>query len=461
MNIIDNHVPIAVGGIFHSISSIMWDTALVCYGSYYMAACIPVLAAAVYLIQLFYLRTSRQLRILDLELKSPLFTHFNEMREGLATIRAFGWQESFYEGFIRALDASQRPYYLLYMIQQWLGLCLSLLVAVVAILLVTFATQFQHQTSAPALGIALVNVIGLSDTLANLITQWTNLETSIGSVARVKELEASVKSEISSDDVNSPLTTWPSVGAVTYDNVSAAYNEDSPAVLHNITLSVEPGEKIGVCGKTGSGKSTLISLLFRIIPVRSGVIKIDGLNISNIRHENVRSSIIAIPQSPYILSGSVRFNLVPDIAFADLSTTNTIMTTDDDVVNSLKKVDLWSIVERHGGLHAPIGDLGLSQGQKQLLCLARAILRKNTSQLLVLDEVSSSVDRHTDELIQNVIATEFEMHTVISIAHRLSSLKDCDRVVVMDEGRIVEQGQPNILLQKEGGWWKRLWDAQS
>ncbi|THW33635.1 putative multidrug resistance protein [Aureobasidium pullulans] len=460
MNIIDSHVPTAIGGIFHSIASIMWDTALVCYGSYYMAACIPVLAAVVYCIQLFYLRTSRQLRLLDLELKSPLFTHFNEMKDGLATIRAFGWQESFYQKFIQALDASQRPYYLLYMIQQWLGLCLSLLVAAVAVILVAFATQFRSQTSDSAIGIALVNVIGLSTTLANLIRQWTNLETSIGSIARLKQLEASVKPESSTGQADEPSTDWPSAGAVTYNNVCGAYDETAPIVLHNVNLQISPGEKIGVCGRTGSGKSTLISLLFRIIPVRSGTVKIDGQDIATISHDSVRGAIIAIPQSPYILSGSVRFNLAPDAASDDSSGTGHAMITDDEVITSLKTVGLWAIIERHGGLWVPIADIGLSQGQKQLLCLARAILRKDTSRLLVLDEISSSVDRHTDELMQSIIATEFEKHTVISVAHRLSSLKGCDRVIVMDEGRIVEQGVPDALLQKEDGWWKRLWDAQ-
>lgn len=460
MNIIDSHVPTAIGGIFHSIASIMWDTALVCYGSYYMAACIPVLAAVVYCVQLFYLRTSRQLRLLDLELRSPLFTHFNEMKDGLATIRAFGWQESFYQKFIQALDASQRPYYLLYMIQQWLGLCLSLLVAAVAVILVAFATQFRSQTSDSAIGIALVNVIGLSTTLANLIRQWTNLETSIGSIARLKQLEASVKPESSTGQADEPSTDWPSAGAVTYNNVSAAYDETAPIILHNVNLSISPGEKIGVCGRTGSGKSTLISLLFRIIPVRSGTVKIDGQDIATISHDSVRGAIIAIPQSPYILSGSVRFNLAPDADSDDSSGTAHAMITDDQVITSLKTVGLWPIIERHGGLRVPIADVGLSQGQKQLLCLARAILRKDTSRLLVLDEISSSVDRHTDELMQSIIATEFEKHTVISVAHRLSSLKGCDRVIVMDEGRIVEQGVPDALLQKEDGCWKRLWDAQ-
>lgn len=465
MNIIDNHVPIAVMGIFHSISSILWDGALVCYGSYYMLAAIPLLGAVVYGIQLFYLRTSRQLRLLDLELKSPLFTHFTEMKEGLTTIRAFGWQRAFTREFIQALDAAQRPYYLLYMIQQWLGLCLALLVAAVAVLLVAFATQFRSQTSDSAIGIALINLIGLSTTLASLVMQWTDLETSIVSVARLKQLEADIEPEHSTLDTNPSAESWPDAGSVVYSNVSAAYDDNGPEVLHNVSLTIRPGEKIGICGRTGSGKSTLMSLLFRIIPVKSGTITLDDWDISNISHETIRSSIIVIPQSPYILSGSVKFDLAPNAAPISNSkqtvgaTTKPI--TDDAMIASLIKVGLWPMIERRGGLQASISDIGLSQGQKQLLCLARAILRKGSSRLLILDEISSSVDKHTDELMQKIIAEESREHTVISVAHRLMSLQNCDRVVVMEKGRVVEQGLPGVLMRIEGGWWKQLCGAQT
>ncbi|KAH0281060.1 P-loop containing nucleoside triphosphate hydrolase protein, partial [Aureobasidium melanogenum] len=463
MTIIDSSLPIALLQLSFVVCEIVWQGALICYGSWYLIAFIPFIAAILYAIQKFYLRTSRQLRLLDLEMKSPLFTHFSETQEGLVTIRAFRWQSSFYSSFLNKLNASQRPYYLLYMIQQWLGLCLALVVAAVAIALVAFATQFEHQSSGGQIGVALISVMGFSSTLAALISHWTSLETSIGAVARLKQLEIEVKPEDLPSECEKPPSSWPEAGAVVYDGVYASYGDGKPDVLHDISLSIRPGEKIGICGRTGSGKSTLIALLFRLLPTRTGVVAVDGVDLSTIPRQKTRESVIAIPQEPYILSGTVRFNAAPHSApFSDADTESfENVVSDTAIIAALEKVDLWDLIARRGGLNTLISDLGLSQGQKQLFCLARAILRKQASSLLILDEATSSVDKHTDELMRRVIEDEFASHTVISVAHRLSSLTACDRVVVMDEGKIVEVGNPIALKEVEGGWWRKLWEAQN
>ncbi|KAH0367288.1 P-loop containing nucleoside triphosphate hydrolase protein, partial [Aureobasidium melanogenum] len=463
MTIIDAALPIALLQLTFTVCEIVWQGALICYGSWYLIAFIPFIAAICYAIQKFYLRTSRQLRLLDLEMKSPLFTHFSETQEGLVTIRAFRWQSSFYSSFLNKLDASQRPSYLLYMIQQWLGLCLALVVAAIAIVLVTFATQFHHQSSGGQIGVAMISVMGFSSSLAALISHWTSLETSIGAVGRLKQLEIEVKPENLPFECETPPSSWPEAGAVVYDGVYASYGVGEPDVLHDISLSIRPGEKIGICGRTGSGKSTLIALLFRLLPTRAGVVAVDGVDLSTITRQKTRESVIAIPQEPYILSGTVRFNAAPHSApFSDVDTEAfDNVSSDTAIIAALEKVDLWDLIARRGGLNTPISDLGLSQGQKQLFCLARAILRKQTSSLLILDEATSSVDKHTDELMRRVIEDEFASHTVISVAHRLSSLISCDRVIVMDEGKIVEVGNPVALMEVEGGWWRKLWEAQN
>lgn len=461
MTIIDGPLPISILQLTGDMSKIVWDVALICYGSYYLVAFIPFIAALLYGVQKFYLRTSRQLRLLDLEMKSPLFTHFSETQEGLATIRAFQWQSTFYNSFLQKMDASQKPNYLLYMIQQWLGLCLALIVAGIAIVLVAFATQFHKQSSGGQIGVALISVMGFSSSLAELISHWTSLETSIGAIARLKQLENEVKPEDLPSECDVPPVSWPATGAVVYREVSAGYGEDKPQVLHDVSLSIRPGEKIGICGRTGSGKSTLIALIFRLLPISAGSVAIDGIDLSTIPRQNTRESVIAIPQEPYILSGTVRFNAAPHSApFSELdSEVSEEIVSDEAIIAALKRVDLWDLISRRGGLDASMSELGLSQGQKQLFCLARAILRKDDAKLLILDEATSSVDKHTDELMRTVIEDEFRSHTVISVAHRLSSLLSCDRVVVMDEGRIVEVGAPSTLTEKDG-WWRRLWDAQ-
>lgn len=470
MTIVDTQLPIAVLQLAYTVFGILWSAALIVYGAYYLGAFIPPVAVIVYGIQKFYLRTSRQLRLLDLEMKSPLFTHFTETQEGLVTIRAFQWQRMYLASFLQKLDASQRPYYLLFMIQQWLAFSLAMLVAGIAVMLVAFATQLKNQTSGAAVGIALLNVIDFSNTLASMISHWTQLETAIGAIARLKQLEADVISEDVSTESHVPPKSWPTSGAVVYKNVSGGYKADSPPILKNIDLSIASGEKVGICGRTGSGKSTLISLLFRLLPSTSGDTLVDDVDISTVPRQLVRSSIIAIPQEPYILAGSVRFNAAPHTAsFSpetdDLNATDILRSdrfvSDAQIIAALEKVDLWGIVAARGGLSIAMSELGLSHGQKQLFCLARAILLRHTSRLLVLDEATSSVDKHTDELMRAVIEREFEAHTVISVAHRLSSLGGCDRVVVMDEGSIVEVGAPSVLKEMEGGWYKRLWDAQN
>ncbi|TIA36906.1 putative multidrug resistance protein [Aureobasidium pullulans] len=463
MTIIDGPLPISLLQLTGDISKIVWHLALICYGAYYLVAFIPVITALLYAIQKFYLRTSRQLRLLDLEMKSPLFTHFSETQEGLVTIRAFQWQSSFYAQFLHRLDASQQPYYLLYMIQQWLGLCLALLVASIAIILVTFATQFKEQSSGGQIGVAMISVMGFSSSLAALISHWTSLETSIGAVARLRQLEAEVKPEDLPSECELPPSTWPKSGAVVFKNVYAKYGDDKPPVLQDICLSIRPGEKIGICGRTGSGKSTLIALIFRLLDISAGVVIVDDIDISTIPRQQTRESIIAIPQDPYILSGTVRFNAAPHAA--PFSNTNSEVSgesfPDRNIIAALERVDLWDLVSGRGGLDASMSDLGLSQGQKQLFCLARAILRRSTSRLLILDEATSSVDKHTDELMRRVIESEFRDHTIISVAHRLGSLLGCDRVVVMDGGRIAEVGVPATLARMKESWWRQLWEAQN
>lgn len=475
MTVIDNTLALAASTLFALLFLDLWSFGYVIYGLYYLAAFVPVLLGFLYLLQSFYLRTSRQLRYLDLEMKSPLFTHFSETFEGLVTIRVFRWQEGFSTLLLEKLDASQRAVYLLYCIQRWLNFSLDMFVAILAILLVTFATEFRNHSSGAAIGVAMLNVLSMSTALTSTIEIWTSVETSIGAVARVKQLEDDVRPEDLDIDPIIPPTGWPSSGAVRMDNVSAAY--EGTVVLHDIDLRIEPGEKVGLCGRTGSGKSTLISILFRLVPVQRGSVYIGGTDLTALPREVLRSSIISIPQEPFLLmSGDVRFNMAPQSAPYNLQSSdpnNTAPTgrsvasdsihigcsTDAEITEALKAVGLWTELSSrvNGGnescnivsvLETPLSSLGLSHGQKQLLCLARAILRKNMSQprsgtslpdarILILDEATSSMDTQTDAKMREIIKAEFwKDYTVLMIAHRASSLQDCDRIVVLEDGRI-------------------------
>lgn len=244
------------------------QTVLIGVGSTYAAISFPICILALYLIQRFYLRTSRQLRFLDLEAKSPLYTKFVECLNGLATVRAFGWQGALQKRNRELLDLSQRPFYLLWSVQRWLTLVLDLVVAGVATLLIVLVVKLRGTLSSGYVGVALLNVILFSQTIKLLLTFWTTLETHIGAVARIKVFEADAKPEDLETEKNAPPPAWPLSGAIEFKSVSAAYRlafsrkcisytreltmyRPTEPVLKDVTLSIEAGQKIGVCGRTG------------------------------------------------------------------------------------------------------------------------------------------------------------------------------------------------------------------
>ena len=205
------------------ILNIIAETSLIASGAQYVAAIIPFCMIAVYFLQKFYLRTSRQLRYLDLEAKSPLFTHFTETLSGLATIRAFGWQDAFCEHNLRRLDFSQKPYYLLYCIQRWLNLVLDLFVAGIALVLVAFAVEMRSTTSSGAIGLAMINILGFNQSLSQLINSWTTLETSLGAIARLRNFVDETPSEDQEGESRTPPADWPSRGLVEIKDVTVSY----------------------------------------------------------------------------------------------------------------------------------------------------------------------------------------------------------------------------------------------
>lgn len=427
----------------------LMEGALIVSGSVYLLSMVPALLIVLYGIQFIYLRTSRQLRYLDLETQAPLHTHFLESIDGLATIRAFGWQaKARLKGF-KLLDTSQRPFYLLLCAQVWLSLVLDLVVAGIAVIIVTIAMNLERSTSAASIGVSMIGILSFNSTLTNLIQAWTNMETSLGAVARVRSFEASIESEDERivDEIQPPLD-WPS-GRITFSNVSARYNATSEPVLDNFNLDIKPGEKIGICGRSGSGKSSVLLALFRMLSISSGKVLIDGMDINHMHCKAFRSHLNVVPQEPVLLPGSLRFNIDP---FGQAS--------DETIASALTKVGLWSILQnREGGLDAPLEQASLSVGQQQLVSVARALLRK--TQILVLDEVTSSVDSVTESTITQVIHNDFKDCTVIAVAHRVKTLKDFDRIVVLDSGKVIEVGRPIDLLATQLSVFRGMFERSS
>lgn len=247
LELIDNDLPAALDQTILYALSALAEAVLVCLGSAYLAIGIPICVALLYTIQYYYLRTSRQMRLLDIEAKAPLFTSFLETRDGAACIRAYGWVEKRRERNCEILNESQKPYYLLWCIQRWLTLVLDLFVAGLATVVV--ATAMYART--PYLGVALFSLISFSSTLQALVAEWTQLETAIGAINRVRAFAIDTESEEEGSNLPDLPPDWPSRGGITIANVTASYNNASHTVLRQVDLFIHPGQKIAICGRTG------------------------------------------------------------------------------------------------------------------------------------------------------------------------------------------------------------------
>lgn len=413
-------------------------------GARYVGVIIPFVVLFLYLLQKFYLRTSRQLRFMDLEAQAPLLTHCHETLTGVTTIRAFGWQESSHTTCLELLDRSQKPYYLMLCIQRWLNLVLDLMTAAIAIIVVALAITLHGTASAGSIGLSLLNILNLNSQLSQLILDWTSLETSLGAVARCKNFEASTPSEHLECEKIDPPRDWPSAGQLTLSNLTASYVEGGAPVLQNISLSIRAGAKVGICGRSGSGKSSLLLALFRMLDPSSGKMQLDGLDLATLSRATIRTRVTALPQETLSIPGTVRTNLDPLES-----------STPEAVSHALIKVGLSELVNERGGIDSEMDDLGLSQGELQHFAIARALLRP--SKLLIVDEMTSAVDAASEKRMLDLICTEFKESTIIAVAHRLHTIADFDMIIVMDAGKIVECGSPTKLLENNDGWFKAMW----
>ncbi|KAH8903585.1 P-loop containing nucleoside triphosphate hydrolase protein [Coniochaeta sp. PMI_546] len=497
ITIIDGELPMSLINLCLDVFIAIGMAAIVATSSPYIVVCYPFMVGTLFGIQKFYLRTSRQLRLLDLEAKSPLYTHFIDTIKGVATFRAFGWTEASIDENNKYLETSQRPAYLLAMIQRWLLFVLNVVVAVIAVVVVTLAIQLRANQGFT--GASLVTIMGFGDILANIVRCYTMLETSIGAVSRLKTFsDTTAPEDLPGEDVVPP-ESWPPRGLIEIRNMSASYGDPQSTTpeedekdsrpgslgalaLRNLNLTIQPGEKVAICGRSGSGKSSTILLLLRLLdPVAqsppgssSSSIAIDSLPLDRVERSALRRRVIAVPQEAVFLPDgtSFRTNLDPYGAGSEA-----------DCRAVLEAVELWGFVEERGGLGAGMVGDSLSQGQKQLFSLARAMLRRRIrggalaasegggggdgekekegegggGGVLLLDEVSSSVDVDTDRAMQGIIKREFEGYTIVMVSHRLDMVMDFDRVLVMDAGSVVEEGRPRELVGTEGSRFRDLW----
>ncbi|THY77327.1 P-loop containing nucleoside triphosphate hydrolase protein [Aureobasidium pullulans] len=439
LGIIDAELPELLLDLVCVAFTLIGQAILIARSNWYIAAAYVPLIGLLWAIQKIYLRTSKQLRHLELEAKAPLYRQFTETLAGLSTIRAFGWEEKSIATNNDLIDQAQRPYYLLLMVQRWLSLVLDLITAGITILVVGLAIALRDSDSTGSVGVALLNIMSFATYTRLVVVLWSSTETALGAVSRIMTFGESIHLETTPDILSPTTQNALGAGPIIFTNVSASYsfpsNPSAPSTLSNISLTIPPGAKLGICGRSGSGKSSLVKTLLRMLDISTGNIFISGTSITSISPNLLRQSITTVTQDPWFLPGSVGFNL---------DTTATI--PHEEMIEALQKVGLWHIFASQG-LEVTMNEKLLSQGQKQLFCLARACVRPK--KIVILDEFTSAVDTETENLMLDVANQAFKESTVIAVAHHLNTIKDYDIIVVMDKGEIVETGQPGELLERQ------------
>jgi ABC-type multidrug transport system fused ATPase/permease subunit len=380
---IDMSLPLNLFNTIAELLTCVIQVVLVAVAAVYALAVLPALMTALYLIQHFYLRTSKQLRQHELQSKASLHTKLMETCAGLVTIRAHQWQSIFKREFREQLDRSQEPIYLLYAVQRWLQLTLDLVVTGLSVTVVGVALGIKDKTSLGAIGVAFLNLTTLGQTMTNLLTSWTSLEVSLGAIARIEAFKDHTPQETNlTSPIDVPLF-WPESGEIQLENTSSSYTSVAEKPILNIdgiNLTIHSGEKVAICGRSGSGKSTLMLTLLLLMETYKGVIMIDGIDISRVKPSLLRSRFHVISQDTYIHGDTVRGALDPE------GTSH-----DDTIWSILDDCALKQKIETSGGLDTPLMDLSLSTGEMQLFALAQTILnaQQRPGGILLFDEATS------------------------------------------------------------------------
>ncbi|XP_062988537.1 ATP-binding cassette sub-family C member 2 [Elgaria multicarinata webbii] len=436
---VDENIPMSFRSWLNCFMGIVVTLLIICLATPFFAIVMLPLGILYFFIQQFYVATSRQLRRLDSVSRSPIYSHFSETVSGLSVIRAYGHQERFLQHNEKIVDINQKSVYSWIVSNRWLAVRLEFVGNLVVFFAALLAVFSKDTLNSGIVGLSISSALNVTQTLNWLVRMTSELETNIVAVERVHEY-TEVANEAPWETAQRPPSNWPSNGEISFIDYQVRYRPELELVLDGITCDIKSTEKVGVVGRTGAGKSSLTNCLFRILEAAGGKILIDGVDIATLGLHNLRQKLTIIPQDPVLFSGSLRMNLDPFDQHSD-----------EEVWRALELAHMKSyVLGLPEGLSHPVSEAGenLSVGQRQLLCLARALLRK--SKILILDEATAAVDMETDHLIQETIRSEFSNCTVLTIAHRLHTIMDSHRVMVLQAGKIVEFGSPEQLLQQQG-----------
>lgn len=434
---VDSVLPIQYQTMLQTLAILIGCLVVSALASYWIiVSYLPMLLVFV-VTGLYFKKTSRELKRLEGITRTPVFNLFGETLNGLQTIRAFRMQNRFAQLNKDAIDTNTSLYFSYWAAGRWLAVRLDWLSVVVIFVLTLYLVISKGQIDSVVAGISLSYSLMLTSMIQWFVRSADQTDNAMTSVERLLYFrEIPVEEPEASRPINQ--SAWPSAGAIRFDKLRLRYRPELPLVLRGVDLDIQAGEKIGICGRTGAGKSSLMIGLFRICEFESGTIFIDGVDISTLALRDLRSNLAIIPQDPVMYSGSLRENLDPFGTYSD-----------EAIWTVLQQVHLFDTISRWGaGLDFVVSERGdnLSVGQRQLLCIGRALLKD--SRIVVLDEATANVDSATDSLIQATIRDTFTNKTVLTIAHRIHTIMHCNKIAVMDAGRVVEFGTPSYLLSQ-------------
>ncbi|OBA23065.1 hypothetical protein METBIDRAFT_9382 [Metschnikowia bicuspidata var. bicuspidata NRRL YB-4993] len=420
----------------------------------WFAIAIPALVAIFIVVSNFYQASAREVKRLEAVQRSLVYNNFNETLGGMETIKAYKKETMFIDKNSTLINRMNESYYITIANQRWLAIHLDFVATILVIVISLLCVFRVFDISASSVGLLLSYVLQIAGQLSLLVRMFTQLENEFNSVERLSEYAFRLPQEAPAlISETTPHESWPDTGMIRFENASLAYRPGLPLVLKSLNMDVKPREKIGVCGRTGAGKSSIMAALYRLSELESGKIEIDGIDISQLGLHTLRSKLSIIPQDPVLFKGTIRKNLDPfgESSEEELWTALTragliesgkmaLIKAQAQLSDNLHKFHLEREVDHDGA--------NFSLGERQLISFARALVRG--SKILILDEATSSVDYETDSKIQSTIVREFEDCTILCIAHRLKTILHYDRILVLDKGEIKEFDTPwNLFTLKD------------
>uniref|UniRef100_A0A3B1INS5 ATP binding cassette subfamily C member 8 n=1 Tax=Astyanax mexicanus TaxID=7994 RepID=A0A3B1INS5_ASTMX len=441
-NTIDQHIPVTLECLSRSTLLCVSAVGVISFVTPVFLITLLPLAVAYYFIQKYFRMASRDLQQLEDSTQIPLLSHFSQTIEGLITIRAFRHEQRFRKKLLEYTDANNIASLFLTAANRWLEVRMEYIGAFVVLIaaVASITSALYSEVSAGLVGLGLTYALMVSNYLNWMVRNLADMEVQLGCVKRISSLLHTEPENYTGDLTPAQVPSlWPKYGEIQIENLSVGYGSSLKPVLKRVNAHIKPGQKVGICGRTGSGKSSFSLALFRLVDQFEGRIIIDGIDIAKLPLQTLRSRFSIIPQDPFLFSGTIRFNLDPERR-----------ATDRTLWEALEIAQLMPVVKAlPGGLDATVTEGGenFSQGQRQLFCLARAFVRK--SSILIMDEATASIDMATESILQKVVLTAFGDRTVVNIAHRVHTILESDVVIVMKHGGILEYAAPDVLLEQK------------